>query len=75
MIEGLLGEGKLFGCQGKCLCLVVVRGRDPWGSEDPLGEAPEIPLTLGPREPPGALGLVSTLGDPFAHWGPLHPPS
>lgn len=75
MIEGLLGEGKPFGCQERCVCLVVVRGRDPWGSEDPLREAPEIPLTLGPREPPGALGLVSTLGDPFAHWGPLHPPS
>lgn len=67
MIEGLLGEGKLFGFRERCVCLVVVRGRDPWASEDPLGEAPEIPLTLGPREPPGALSLA------LHPWGPLCP--
>ena len=67
MIKGLLGEGQLFGFQERCVCLVVVRGRDPWASEDPLGEAPEIPLTLGPREPPGSLGLA------LHAWGPLCP--
>ena len=73
MIEGLLGEGKPFGCQERCVCLVVVRGRDPWGSEDPLREAPEIPLTLGPREPPGALGLALHPWRPICPLGPSPP--
>ena len=34
------------------------KGRDPLGSECPLGEAPEIPFTLGPGKPSEVPSLV-----------------
>ena len=43
--------------QDRCTCSVG-KGRDPLGSECPLGEAPEIPFTLGPGKPSEVPSLV-----------------
>lgn len=66
MTEGLLGEGEQFVFQEQCACSVEV-GRETHSLEYPLGEAPEVPLTLGLGKSPGALGLV------LCSWRPLLP--
>ena len=70
--QGLMEAGKRFGCQKRHACLLV-RGRDLQGWEEPLGEAPEGPHTLGHGEPSGAVGLSSSLRGPSALGGPPYP--
>ena len=70
--QGLMEAGKRFGCQKRHACLLV-RGRDLQGWEEPLGEAPEGPHTLGHGEPSGAVSLSSSLRGPSALGGPPYP--
>ena len=71
MTQGLLGTGKRFGCRKRHTYLLV-RGRDARGWENPSGEAPEGPHTLGYGEPSGTVGLSSSLRGPSALGGPPH---
>lgn len=77
--QGTLGKGRggewFSPWRGMLACRSAGEGRDP-RSENPLGEAPGIPHTLGPREPPGpppSAGAPLHLPKASTIWGPLCP--
>lgn len=77
--KGTLGKGRggewFSPWRGTLVCRSAGEGRDP-RSENLLGEAPGIPHTLSPRQPPGpptSAGAPLHLPKASTVWGPLCP--